>query len=133
MALGYSSSLRTSRLTAVKDAIDAGAGPALIRLYDGTRPSNGGSPTTLLAEGTFSDPCSVGPVGDTLTMSAITSDAAADNNGTATWFRVVTSAGTFVMDGTIGVDATMNSPTIVAGQEVQFPSFVITAGNQGVP
>ena len=133
MALGFATTLRTSRVTAVRDAIDAGSGPGKIRIYNGTRPATGGTATTLLAELTCSDPCGTVTSG-VLTFSTITADSSADNFGTATWFRIVDSAGTFVMDGTItatggGGDGTMNSTTITAGNPVNGLSVVITDGN----
>ena len=133
MALGFATTLRTSRATVVRDAIDAGSGPGKIRIYNGTRPATGGTATTLLAELTCSDPCGTVTSG-VLTLSTITADSSADNSGTATWFRIVDSAGTFVMDGTItatggGGDGTMNSTTITAGNPVNGLSVVITDGN----
>ena len=133
MALGFATTLRTSRATAVRDAIDAGSGHGKIRIYNGTRPATGGTATTLLAELTCSDPCGTVTNG-VLTLSTITADSSADSPGTATWFRIVDSAGTFVMDGTItatggGGDGTMNSTTITAGNPVNALSVVITDGN----
>ena len=88
MALGFATTLRTSRATVVRDAIDAGSGPGKIRIYNGTRPATGGTVTTLLAELTCSDPCGTVTNG-VLTLSTITADSSADNSGTATWFRIV--------------------------------------------
>lgn len=132
--IGYASTLRTARLDLVDDAANAGSGAALIRIYDGTRPANGGTATTLLAELTASDPMFTAASGDTLTASAITQDSSANATGTATWFRVVTSAAGFVMDGNVGIsgaDLNLNSTSISTGQAVSISSFVITAGNQG--
>lgn len=132
LAIAYSGTIRNNRLTQVQNAIDGGSGAGLLRIYDSTRPATGGTATTLLAELTFSDPCSSGPSSQTLTMSAITADSSANNTGTATWFRVVDSAGTFCMDGNVGTsgsDLNLNSTSIGSGQNVAVSSFVITAGN----
>lgn len=132
MALAYATSLRNSRLDAINTAINAGAGAGLLRIYDGTRPATGGTATTLLAELTFTDPASTGASSGTLTMSAITADSSANATGTATWFRVVDSTATFVMDGNVGTsgsDLNLNSTSISSGQNVAVSSFVITAGN----
>lgn len=133
MAAGYSTTIRDARLTAVRDAIDGGAGAGLLRIYDGSRPSTGGAATTLLAELTLSDPC--GSVSSqVLTFSAITADASANASGTASWARIVTSAGTFCVDLSVtatggGGDVQLSTVSITAGQQVTCTSATITAGN----
>lgn len=132
MAIAYSTALRNARLNQVTASVDAGSGAGLLRIYDGTRPATGGTPTTLLAELTFSDPSFGAASGGVLTASAITQDAAANATGTATWFRVVDSAGTFVMDGNVGTsgsDLNLNSTSISTGVAVSITSFVLTEGN----
>lgn len=131
-ALAYSTTIRNARLNAIRDAIDGGAGAGLLRIYDGSRPATGGTATTLLAELTFTDPCSTGASSGTLTMSAITADSSANATGTATWFRCVDSTGTFCVDGSVstsGSDLNLNSTSISSGQNVAVSSFVITGGN----
>lgn len=131
MALGIDGTVRNSRLTQILNAIDAGVGAGLLRIYDGSRPATGGAATTLLAELTLSDPCGSVAAG-ALTFSAVTSDASANATGTATWARVVTSAGTFVFDcsvGTSGADINLNTTSIVTGAQVSITSAVITEGN----
>jgi len=132
MAIAYSTALRNARLNQVTASVDAGSGAGLLRIYDGTRPATGGTATTLLAELTFSDPSFGAASGGVLTASAITQDAAANATGTATWFRVVDSAGTFVMDGNVGTsgsDLNLNSTSISTGVAVSVTSFVLTEGN----
>jgi hypothetical protein len=130
MALGLATALRTTRATAIRDAIDAGAA-GLLRIYDGARPATGGSVTNLLAELTLSDPCGTVTNG-VLTFSAITQDASANNTGTATWFRIVTSAAAFVLDGSVGTsgaDLNLTTTSVTTGQPVQVTSLVFTEGN----
>jgi hypothetical protein len=128
MALAYSTTVRDNRLTQIANAAGTGA---LVRIYGGTRPATGGTATTLLAELTVAG--AFGTVsGQVLTVGAVTGDTSADNTGTATWFRVVTSGGVFVMDGDVGTsgsDLNLNSTTINAGVAVNISSFTITAGN----
>jgi hypothetical protein len=130
MALALSTTLRNDML----DEITAFAGTsALLRIYDGSRPATGGSATTLLAELTcnasaFAAAASSG----VLTLNAITSDTSANATGTATWFRIVTSGATFVLDGNVGTsgsDLNLNTTSIVSGATVAVTSFTITAGN----
>lgn len=134
MAVGYSTTVRNARLDAITTAVDGGAGAGLLRIYDGTRPGTGGTATNLLAELTLSDPSAAAAASGVLTLSAVTSDSSANATGTATWFRVVDSAGTFVMDGSVsatggGGDLELDSASITSGQSVGVASFVITAGN----
>jgi hypothetical protein len=132
VTLGLATTLRNARLDAITAAIDGGAGAGLLRIYDGSRPATGGAATTLLAELTLSDPCAPSAAAGVLTFSAITDDAAANATGTATWGRFVTSAGTFVLDcsvGTAGTDVILNTASIVTGAVVSVTSAVITEGN----
>lgn len=132
MALAYSTTLRNARMDAINTAANGGAGAALLRIYDGTRPASGGTATTLLAELTFSDPAFGASASGVLTASAITQDSSANATGTATWFRVVDSSATFIMDGNVGTsgsDLNMTTTAIVSTQPVSCSSFVITEGN----
>lgn len=135
MALAYAEDLRNNML----DEITAYAGAnALIRIYDGTRPATGGTATTKLAELTAAAAFAPGASGGDLTADTITDDASADATGQATWFRVVKSDGTFVMDGDVddsggtnGNDGDMilGNINLVATGRVTISSFVITEGN----
>jgi len=132
MALGIITAVRNSILNVIRDAIDAGAGAGLLRIYDGTRPATCGTATTLGAELTCSDPCAPGASGGVMTFSAITADASANASITASWGRAVDSTGTCVFDfsvGTAGSDLNLNSTTITVGQEVSITSATITAPN----
>lgn len=132
MTIGINATIRNSMLNAIRDALDAGAGAAKLRIYNGTRPATGGSATTLLAELTCSDPSAANASGGVLTFSAITQDASADATGTATWFRLVDSTGAHVLDGdcgTSGSDLNLTTTSIVATQPVSVSSATLTAGN----
>lgn len=129
MAIAYSTTLRNARM----DVITTAAGnAALLRIYDGTRPATGGTATTLLAELTCGTPFAAAASGGVLTLGSITQDPSANVSGTATWFRIVTSGGTFVADGNVGTsgsDLNLTTTTIVSGQPVSVTSFVLTEGN----
>ena len=130
MALAFSTALRNAQADAVTTAAGSSA---LLRIYDGTRPATGGTPTTKLAEltcnATFAPAASAG----VLTLNAITADSSADATGTATWFRLVKSDGTtHVLDGNVGTsgsDLNLNSTSIVATGTVSVSSATITIGN----
>jgi hypothetical protein len=129
MAIAYVSSLRNTRMDAITTAIGASG---LVRIYDGTRPSTGGTATTLLAELALSATAAPGASGGVLTFNSITQDSSANATGTATWFRVTTSGGTAVLDGSVstsGSDLNLTTTSIVSGQPVSITSFVLTEGN----
>jgi len=135
MAIGYATALRTTRITAVLTAIDAGSGAGTCKLYSGTRPATGSAVTTqtLLATLTFTDPAGTVSNG-VLSFSAITADTSADADGTATWARIADSDANFVADLSVGAtgsgaDIILNNVNIVAGGEVSITSASITEGN----
>ena len=128
MALGFSTTLRNARADAITSAAGASA---LLKIYDGTRPATGGATTTLLAtltcNATFAGAASTG----VLTLNSISS-ATAVASSTATWFRLTTSGGTFVMDGNVstsGSDLNLHTVTIVSGGTVSVTSATFTEGN----
>jgi hypothetical protein len=129
MAISYSTTVRNAML----DAITAAAGSnALLRIYDGVRPATGGAATTLLAELTCNATFAPAASGGVLTLNSITQDSSANAGGTATWFRITTSGGTFVLDGSVstsGSDLNLTTTTITSGQPVQVTSFTITESN----
>lgn len=129
MTLAYSSAIRNARLDAITSAV---GGSAFLRIYSGTRPATGGATTTLLAELTCNATFAPSASGGVLTLNSITQDSSANATGTATWFRVVTSGGTFCFDGDVGTsgsDLNLTTTSITAGQPVSVTSFTITEGN----
>lgn len=129
MTIAYSTTVRNAMLDAITAAIGANG---LLRIYDGSRPASGGAATTLLAQLALSATAAPAASGGVLTFNAITQDSSADATGTATWFRVTTSGGTFVIDGSVGTsssDLNLTTTTITATQPVSVTSFVITEGN----
>lgn len=130
--LDISNAARSAAADAVVDLVDGGAGAGLLRIYDGTKPAGPDtavSTQTLLAELTMSDPAFGSASNGVATASAITADSAANATGTASWFRVVTSAGTAIFDGTVGTsgaDLNLNSTAIQSGAEVSVTSFTYT-------
>lgn len=130
MTVGYSTALRNARLDEISTAI---GNAGLLRIYDGARPATGGAATTLLAELTCGTPFAPAASGGVLTANAITDDASANATGTATWARLTTSGGTFVVDMDVGTagpaELILNTTSIVSGAPVEVTSLVITAGN----
>lgn len=129
MALAFSTALRNARADEITAAIGSSG---LCRIYSGTRPASGGTATTLLAELPLSATAAAGASSGVLTFNAITQDSSANATGTATWFRMVTSGGTFVIDGDVGTsgsDLNLTTTSIVATQPVSVTSCVLTEGN----
>ena len=129
MALALSTAARNALLDTITTSVGASG---LLRIYDGSRPASGGTATTLLAQLTLNSTFAGAASSGVLTLNAITSDTSADATGTATWFRITTSGGTFVIDGNVGTsgsDLNLNTTSIVSGATVAVSSFTITAGN----
>jgi hypothetical protein len=129
MTIGLSTTARNARLDAI--TTQAGAN-ALLKLYSGTRPSTGGTVTTLLATLTCGATLAPASSGGVLTFNAITAGTAAAT-GTATWARLTTSGGTFVMDMDVGTagpaEVVMGTTSIVSGAQVSISSGTLTEGN----
>ena len=128
MAVTHSATLRNTIATAVRDAIDggAGAGKLVFRLSGSVS-----SPGTAVATLTLTDPC--GSVsGETLTFSSITSDTNATGNASAVAAATLqTSADTVCIHfavGSSGSDINMSGGlTINAGDTVSCSSLAYTA------
>lgn len=128
MTTGYAVTLRNAQLDPITTAVGS-AGK--LQIYDGTRPATGGTATNKLAEFTLGSPFAAAAA------SAILSPTLPANvtglfAGTATWFRITTSGGTFVLDGSAGLSGTdviLNTTTISVGVTVACTAFTITRGN----
>ena len=128
MALGYVTTLRNTQLDAITTAV---GNLGKLAIYDGTRPATGGTATNKLAEFTLGSPFAAAASGGVLSPT-LPSNVTALLSGTATWYRITTSGGTFVMDGsagTSGTDLILNSASIASGATVSITAHTITAGN----
>lgn len=123
MAVTYSNTAKTNRMTAVRDTIDGGAGAGVLQI--GTT-----GMATVLAEFTLNDPC--GTVsGSVLTLSGFPkSDTSANATGTAAAARIRDSSGVDVITGlTVGTTASdiiLDSVSITTGQTVTLNSASLT-------
>ena len=113
---------------AVVDQADGGA----LRIYDGTQATNADTAVgaqTLLAELTLGTPAFGAAAAGVATANSITADSSANATGTASWFRVVTSGGAALWDGSVGTsgaDLNLDSVSIVSGGNVSVTSFTFT-------
>lgn len=125
MSAGYSMTLRNAQLDAITTAV---GNAGFLRIYDGTQPATGGAATTLLAEFTLGTPYAP-PAAAAVLSPTLPADTTGVTNGTATWFRVATSGGTQVADGTVGVEMILSSTSITSGGAVSVTSWTIARGN----
>lgn len=133
MVVRIADNIRTARVDAIRLGVDGGAGPGLLRIYDGAKPGTKGATPAglLLAELICDDPCGASAAG-TFTLSTPFSDSGANASGTAAFFYLVDSAGTYVAEGDCalsGGNLNLSTLAIIAGQPVQVTSLTITDGN----
>lgn len=119
MAVTYPTTVKTARMNAVLDAIDAGAGAGKLEI--GTA-----GMALVLATITLDDPSGT-VTGDTLTLSGLPNlDSSADATGTAAAARIRDSDDNDVVTGlTVGTSGTniiIDNTSIVAGQAVSLNS-----------
>lgn len=103
MTIGLKAEIRDSRMTPIKDALDAGgATPGTLTLYGGTRPATGAAITLQALAGvlTLSAPCGTVTGGDLVFAAMTGSDAV--GGIPITWGRFRDGAGVFVMDASVG-------------------------------
>lgn len=128
MAVTHITALRTTLATAVRDAIDGGAGAGkLVFRLSGTV----SAPGTAVATLTLSDPCGTVSNG-VLTFSAITSDTNATGNATAVSTATLqTSADSVQVHCAVAASASdinmTGGLTIGAGDTVSCSSLTYTA------
>lgn len=115
--LRLNTTLRNNRLDAISDFAGTNA---VIKIMSGTQPAGGGAETTVLATLACSFVLAGAAVSGVLTLNAI-SPATVANSGTATWFRLETSGGVWVLDGDVS--------TIAAGTgNLQIDTVALASG-----
>lgn len=131
MAFAISTTVRNNMLDEITTAI---GGTGKIRIYDGVRPSSGGTATTLLAELPLSNPAAPAASSGTLTFTVPVEDTSANATGTATWGRIVDGSNTFICDFGVtasggGGELELITTSIIATQPVKITSFTITTSS----
>jgi hypothetical protein len=124
MAVTYSTAVKTLRMQAVADAIDAGASSGTLEI--GTTAMG-----STLATFTLVEPCgTVSGAVLTLDFDPDISDSSADASGTAAAAQIKNGSGTVVISGltvgTSGTDIVLDSTSITAGQTVTLTAGTIT-------
>lgn len=123
MAVNYATGVKNSRMTVVRDAIDAGAGAGILEI--GTA-----GMAQVLATITLNDPSGTISAG-VLTLSGFPKTATAGATGTAAAARIRDSTNADVVTGlTVGTSGTdivlAGTAAITSGQTVQINSASIT-------
>lgn len=124
MAVTYTTAVKTARMTAVVNQIDASATAGTLEI--GTT-----AMASVLATFTLADPCGTVASGVlTLDFDPDISDISADNSGTAVEARIKNGDGTSVITGltvgTSGTDIVLDNNVINAGQTVTLTTGSIT-------
>lgn len=132
--LNYSNAVKHAQMAAI---ITAAGSAAVLTLYSGTQPA---SPDTAVTSqvALAAMTCATTFGSDTngvLTVGAIGTGTGTANAGAgtaATWYRLATSAGVALIDGSVGTsgaDLNLTGTTSIAtGQQVSVTSWVLTNG-----
>ena len=129
MAIQYSTTHRTNQITTLNTDIGINA---QVILYSGTPPANVAAAltgTTLLVQFAGNSSAFGTVSSGVLTANAI-ANATASATGTASFFRINTSGGTAVMQGTCGTsgaDMILTNTSVASSQVCTFSSMTITA------
>lgn len=123
MAVNYSATLKTTRMTSVITALDAHANPATLEICTAAF-------AAILVTITLGDP-SFSVSGSVITMVGVPKSGVAGNTGTAAVARIKEGGGTTIVDNLTvaapsGGDINLNSTSITSGQTVTITAGTIT-------
>lgn len=120
MAVSYNTTVKSSRITVVKDAIDAGSSGGTLEILT--------SGDALLASITLADPC--GSVANGVLTLTTPRSATASGTGTAAKAQIKDSNSTVIVSGltvgTSGADVIVGTTSISSGNTVNLTSASIT-------
>lgn len=130
MATKLTNAVASALANAITAAADAGTA-AKIRIYGGAEPATAdtAASATVLATFTCSDPSFPAASNGVITLSGTPLTVAASASGTATHFRLLTSADLTILQGTVatsGAQLNLNTTTITSGVNVTITSGTIT-------
>lgn len=124
MAVSIQLAVRRAQLQVIADAIDADTDPGEFRLYSGTRPAPGGTPTGVLqCTLILAQPCATLHATDATLIFATPVEGVRMDDETITWGRFVDGAGNYVMDGDVAASAAdflIDSASGVIGALIRF-------------
>jgi hypothetical protein len=131
MAISFTSTLKQNRANAIDSLVGANA---KIVLYDGTPPTDAGtalSGNAVLATLTMTTAFAASTTNGVLQVNSIPS-ATVTTSGTASFFRVLKSDNTVVIQGSVGTsnsDLNLSTNILQANATVSITSFVLTESN----
>jgi hypothetical protein len=124
MAINYAAALKTTRMQAVRDAIDAGPAAGKINIYTAAY-------AVLLVSITLADPAS-SVVAAVLTLLGMPKSGTGVGAGNAAIAKILDSTDAVVADGltvgTSGADIIIDNVNIAIGQTVNITAGTITHG-----
>lgn len=124
MAINYVVAVKNTRMTAVRDAVDAGAGAGKLDIYSAAY-------ALLLVSIALADP-SGSVTNGILTLSGLPKSGTGVGAGNAAIAKLVDSNNTVVADGltvgTSGTDIVIDNVNVAVGQTVNLNSGTITHG-----
>jgi hypothetical protein len=132
MAVTFTDTLKAAMLNVIETNIGASA---KLRIYSGTPPANAGaalSGNTVLVDIPLGSDYFATTSNGVLTKTGTWQDTSADATGTATFFRILTSADVARIQGTVGTsgaDLNLSSTSITSGGTVTITGFTLTMGN----
>jgi hypothetical protein len=127
--MALSTRLSVAAANAAADAMAALLDGGTFEIYSGAQPASAADAVTsqvLLAALGFGTPAFGAAVGGAAPANAITSDSDANASGNAAWYRLKTSGGDVVMDGSIGTadsNLILNSIAIVQHATVAIDAY----------
>ena len=135
MTVRISTAARNAMVGAIAALVDGGSGAGKLRVYTGSQPAGGpGSAATgtLLLEITLNDPAFDAAASGSAALDvspALSGTGVAD--GTAGWARILDSANTAVVDGSVtatggGGDITVSTTAISTGLTVNLTGLTLT-------
>lgn len=131
MATKLTNAVASACANAITTAADAGTA-AHIKIYSGTEPATADtalSGNTLLADFVLSDPSFGAASNGVITLAGTPKTVAAAASGTASFFRLLTSADVVILQGTVGTSGqqlNLNTLTITSGVNVTITSGTVT-------
>jgi hypothetical protein len=131
--LNYSQATMQGKMAAIVTAVGSAG---ILEIRDGTQPAGPDTTATgsLGASFTMGSPFSgtaSAAIPSVLTVT-LPSNVNASASITPTWFRIKTSGGTAVLDGSAGASGcNMTIGALTSGQPVSVTSFTITSGDSG--
>lgn len=132
--LNYAASLEKARMDQITTSVGTSA---ILEIRDGTQPAGPGTTATGTLLATFTMSASAFAPGATTALPSVLSPNLPSNvngsaSGTPTWWRIKTSGGTPLLDGSAGASGCdMTIGAITSGQPVAITAFAISSATYG--